>query len=916
MDSFLKQTAKSIVEQIGWANLNRATLVLPTHRAGITLKDEILRIQQAENQKAVYAPRVTTISQLFDELSPLYAEDELMTIVRLYKLYAQRAGNDVMPLDMFYGWGRQMIADFTNVDASMSAEEVPNFFSNAIAATELEQLQIDDEVRGRLEQLFNQKKYDDPDSVREQYKAIWANLYELYKDLHSEMQSEQKGFPGMRQRSVIEQWDTDYVQTQITGRTFVFVGFNYLLPVEFELMKHLRDAKQALFYWDYVDGFQTNEKAFSFAVKNSNDLGSDTQPQRWEKPKEIDVYACSSREVQAQYVHQWLLDNYKQEGERVGVVICDESMLEPVIYTLPAITLPGKQEPILINITKGFPLRNTQIFADVMRWLNNRENGKADDIVSPEFIDKLSAYLFPEKDSSEITEESQTEKGLEWQELLKLESSYQVRKILNQMRKLLVDGLGDIPYTLKLVRLLMRRMMENVTMPFHGEPISDIQVLGVLETRMLDFDKLLLLNVEEGVVPQSQADFSFIPYYLRKYYHMQTNDERATVYAYNFFRLLSRAGQTTMLFGNIGGADGSKGMSRFIMQMIASPEEFKINKYCLSESSTIGQKSLIDEEKQSYLEYKGGAPIRLSPSALNTYITCPLAFYLQKIRGISKPEEETTEMQANTLGTLVHNVMQAIYKQLGCDNENPIEISAEMLLPYKDEAKLQELLVEAYEELNKAQLEYHKTTTFAIDDYPFDNPKVIQYVKNLIDNDLRTIETEGLKIWQQEKSYYMDLPVPEIGTIQLGGKIDRVDICGHKNGNERIRIVDYKTASYESSKLSAPLDNIMEDEKKGYVRQTLIYSHVLMSHLGSSEERPIQPNLFFCKKDMQDQSTVVSVGSVVNDYRAIQEEIFPKLQSKVKELLTDSSFPQCEEGKCNTYCDFYEICERKKKKDF
>ena len=909
MNSFLKQTAESIVRQIGWTELSKATLVLPTHRAGITLKDEILQIQQTENQRAIYAPRVTTISQLFDELSPLYAEDELMTIVRLYRLYAKLNPMDLMPLDMFYGWGRQMLADFTNVDASMPAEEVPNFFDNAIAATELEQLQIDADVRERLQQLFNGKEYNDPESVREQYKSIWANLYELYKALHAEMQAEQKGYPGMRQRNVIEQWDADSVQAHIAGRTFVFVGFNYLLPVERELMEHLRDARQALFYWDYVADFQTNEKAFSFAVQNSLLLGTNTQPQQWSAPKEIDIYSCSSREVQAQYVHQWLLDNYTREGERVGVVICDESMLEPVIYTLPAITLPGKQEPTLINITKGFPLRNTQIFAEVMHWLSNRENGKADDIVSPEFIDKLSAYLFPETTPTTQTAET-TSAGLEWQELLQLESSYQVRKILNQMRKLITDGLGDIPYTLKLVRLLMRRMMENVTMPFHGEPISDIQVLGVLETRMLDFDKLLLLNVEEGVVPQTQADFSFIPYYLRKYYHMQTNDERATVYAYNFFRLLSRAGHTTMLFANIGGADNSKGMSRFVMQILTSPE-FKANKLSLNESTAINRKSLIDEEKQSLIEAKGLANIKLSPSALNSYITCPYKFYLEKIRGIKEPEKEENEMPANVLGSLVHNTMQAIYQELGCDNKEPVEILAEKLSPYKEDTKLQEMLAKAYDELNRDQQKYHRTKMYVLENQFMDNPKIIQYVKNLIDNDLRTIETEGLKIWKLEQDFYMKLPVPEIGDIQFGGRIDRVDICGHKTGNERIRIVDYKTGSFKSDKLSVKADEVMTNAKKGYVRQTIIYSHVLMSTLDDS--KPIQPNLFFCTGDMTGLQTVVKVDESVNDYRTIQESVFPKLQDKVRELLQDAEFPQCAEGECDSYCAFYDLCKRKKK---
>lgn len=941
MNSFLKQTAETIVQQIGWEQLSHTTLVLPTHRAGVQLKDELLVLQQKVEQKAIYAPQITTIDQLFDSLSPLYSEDELATVVRLYRLYRNSqitdsqnpaGSSDIMPLDMFYGWGRQMIADFTNVDASMPAEEVPNFFENVIAATELEQLQIDDELRTRLVQLFGTKEYNIPDSVRSQYEQIWKRLFVLYRELHAEMASEQKGYPGMRQRSVMEQWN-GVIKEKIQGRRFVFVGFNYLLPVEFELMKRLKEAGQAMFCWDYVANFQTNEKAFSFAIQNSGKLGSAVAPQQWSKAKEIDVYACSLREAQAQYVHQWLMDNYTAEGERVGIVICDETMLEPVIYALPSITLPGHDKPEPMNITKGFPLRNTQIAANAVRWLSDRNNGKGEDIVSPEFIDHLSEYLFPmsdETESSKEEEKAEVSEGLEWQELLQLESNYQMHKIINQIRKLVSDGLGDIPVTLKLIRLLMRRMIENCSMPFHGEPICDIQVQGVLETRTLDFDKLLLLNVEEGVVPQSKSDISFIPYYLRKYYHMQTNDERATVYAYNFFRLLSRAGQVTMLFSHIGGVDNSKGMSRFIMQMLASPE-FNIHKYRLVESSKLNTTSLIETDKKSLVESLGlttdtsGHLVQtkdgktkiyhLSPSSLNTYIACPLAFYLDKIKEIKEPETEETTLAANTFGSLVHNTMQAIYMQLGCNNKEQVEIQAEALEAYTSDEKLDEMLAEAYQMLNNDQQKYGRTTMYTMEKYFMDNPKIKQYVHHLINNDLQTIRREGLKIWMLEQSFYIDLPVPSIGTIQIGGKIDRVDVCGHLNGNERIRIIDYKTGGYTSTKLSAKLEDLMENRDKGYVRQTIIYSYVLAEALSKQGEKlmPIQPNLFFCSSDMSGNETVIKVDEPVNDFQTnLGDKILEPLQQKVAQLFTDSQFTPCEEGKCPAYCSFFDICKRKK----
>ena len=458
------------MQTMDWQQLSRTTFVLPSHRAGLVLKDELLRLQQAQHARAVWAPQVQTLTQLQDYLSPLYAEDELFTVVRLYKLYCRLSTEELMSLDLFYGWGRQMIADFTNVDASMPAAEVPNFFDNTIAAHELGQWQLEPEVEERLKSLFRTEDAarNDERSVRAQYEVLWRQLYDLYRGLHAEMEAEQKGYPGMRQRAVIAHWEDEQIQAKIAGRTYVFVGFNYLLPVERDLMMRLRDNGRARFYWDYVRDFKTNRKAFSFARLNAGILGDDAQSEILNHKSSITLISCVSKEAQAQYVHRWLQDNYTEKGQRVGVVICDETMLEPVIYTLPAITLPGQTEPEPINITKGFPLRNTAVYARVIQWLYDRQRTDASQLVTPEWIDQLTEAVFPAPVAEDLSESINHKSAITWQELLVLESEFQVRKVANQMRRLLTEGLGDVPFTLKLLRLLMRRMMESVTMPFHG----------------------------------------------------------------------------------------------------------------------------------------------------------------------------------------------------------------------------------------------------------------------------------------------------------------------------------------------------------------------------------------------------------------------------------------------------------------
>ena len=920
MDGFLQQTARSIIEKLDWQQLSRTTFVLPSHRAGLVLKDELLRLQQERHAQAVWAPKVQTLTQLQDALSPLYAEDELFTIVRLYRHYSalNTEDSDLMPLEMFYGWGRQMLADFTNVDASMPAEEVPNFFDNTVAAHELGQWLLDEETEERLCALLPDYPKDEhasvsADSIRAQYEHLWQQIYELYSALRAEMEAEQKGYPGMRQRAVIEHWEDEYVQSKIAGRTFVFVGFNYLLPVERDLMVRLRDTNQSLFYWDYVRDFQTNSKAFSFAEINSGILGSALPPREpiTRNPIPVTLISCVSREAQAQYVHRWLQENYTAKGQKVGVVICDETMLEPVIYTLPAIFLPDETEPAAINITKGFPLRNTAIYARILRWLNDRKRGKADDVLSPDFIEQMLAEVFtPQTEETNANTDTNTN-ALTWQELLILESEYQARKIANQMRTLITKGIDNVPFTLKLLRLLMRRTMESVTMPFHGEPVTDLQVMGVLETRLLDFDKLLLLNVEEGIIPQRQSDNSFIPFYLRKAYHMQTSDERATVYAYNFFRLLSRSGEATLLYASADTAEGGKGQSRFIMQMLYSPE-FTVQKRTLQEQSVLATPQAVSAVVTQPLALK-----RLSPSALNTYISCPYSFYLQYVLGLRPKEDESVVFLPSTMGSFVHEAMEYIYgTYLHCDSKHITRVSPDEIEAIRtSEARLDEALAHAYEQMNDKWLEDHpnEPNHYVPEHHSAENIIVKGYVSNILERDEEDAKT-GLKIVLLERWLSFSLPIEGVGEIELGGIIDRLDIYGPE-GNECLRVIDYKSGGYNDTthakKMSASWEELMDSEDKGYVRQTLIYSHAV--HLANLHKGlRIEPNLFFCRRKLTEIVTSIDVeGQTVHDYAQLQALFIPALQAKVKQILTATQFPQCDEDKCPSFCPFFTLCGRK-----
>ncbi len=952
MNSFLQQTAQDIVNHYTWEGLRDVTLVFPSRRAGLVLKNELKQLQRAQHPAPVFLPNITTLSELFDALSPLQQEDELRIICRLFRIYKEVTGEQIT-LDLFYGWGRQIISDFNNIDKAVPQNEVKAFFENTIAARELEQVKLDEETAARLKDLLRQsgasKEYNE-ESIQSKYDALWRNLYTIYLRLNEQLLSEGKGYEGARMRAALEQIKTlpnppikgGEIKSPFKGdleglvgganSSYCFIGFNYLLRVEKELMRWFKDHRNGRFYWDYVEDFQTNTKAFAFVQQHIRDLGNAAMPMPWKEPKEIEVVATTTGNAQAQFVAPWLQAHYTKQGEKTAVVICDEGMLEPVIYALPALSLGNQeqgnesQKPAPINITKGFPLANTKVYAQVLQALEQQtQQQKARPCTHEEVLAVLDSLLQTLDEGEYTISESplmgENKKspfkgdleGLDghkggatnWHALLLRESVYQLRCAINRFRQLTSDPLlREAITSLPLLRNLLVHFLSGISLPFNGEPITDIQVMGVLETRMLDFDNLLLLNVEEGVVPQQQADLSFIPYYLRKSYHMPTKDEGATVYAYNFFRLMARAKHVTLLFSEAETAMGRKTMSRFIMQMMVNPNHFTICKLSLNEAkNTYSDNSESNLISPSSCVLHPSSFTSLSPSAINTYIECRRKFYWQYVERLRQVEPDTLIFASNTLGTIVHQVMEDLYKPRLNTPLNPdwLEQTA------NDNALLIEALRQAYNEVNeKNGVEYH------FDRHPMENIVMIEFVKNILRRDKQDAQAHGLTILLSEKKHTFLLD-----GVRIGGTIDRMDKVG-----DRVRIVDYKTGAYDAKRLETTWEDLFQSPDSRYVLQTLIYSEAALhkdddkqsTTLVSLHEVPytqLTPHLYFTQKNLsQTDGTVKIEKAAVDNYLAIRSEFLERLQKKVSDIKSETEFPMVEEKGCSKYCPFRLLCHR------
>lgn len=909
MNSFLHNVTDELIRRFGWDGLKDVALVFPMHRAGVVMRSELQKRMEEEHLHSLWAPEMLALGDLFDKLCPLGKEDELFTVCRLYRIYQECLQDTPMDIDLFYGWGRQLLSDFTNIDQGISEKEVPAFFRNALSLSDLDTYKLDNEVRKRLEDLLYKGEAREEsyiaESVRAHFAALWKALPEIYSQLGEELRWQGKGYDGQRMRYVVSHWQK--VRERAKGKMYCFIGFNYLLPVERQLMQCLHDEGRALFFWDYVEGFQTNNKAFAFIRQNMRTLPNALPNTPWGAPRQICAISATSVHSEAEYAGQWLKQAYKAKGEKTAVVICDEGQLEAVIYGLPPIRLEGNDAPEEINITKGYPLRNTVVFSEVMKELDKSFRRKTDTSIQAlqhavDFVDQKS-------------KQSITAKVNTWQWHLGREALYQTRRALVQFIHILQSGLvSELAEHPELLRRLVVRHLEQVSLPFHGEPVTDLQVMGVLETRTLDFNHLLLLNVEEGVIPAHQPDKSFLPYHLRKAYGLQTHDERASVYAYNFFRLLNRADDVTLVFSQSQTSLERKSMSRFVMQMLVNPQEFVVTRQALTESNTLRPIKTVEVVAgANWLEAQqqdGNSPY-LSPSAINTFYNCKRKFYIENVLGYGDDDDEPEAIFSDRiLGDFVHETIRYLYEHhCHCDNKREVHIMPNQVEQMNTPESRKQALLKAYDKINFNYAEKHNgvANVYKYEEHEVENHIIDLYIKSILDRDRYDAEHRGLTIVLIEGSKYA-----KVNEITIGGRIDRMDKIGGLNGMpEVVRVVDYKCGKFNKEKMNISKEDALLTAKgqADYARQTLIYSHVVYSRCGVSA---IEPHLYYTSLNLSDPNTQtrVVVGKEPILYDEEHHEHYSELISTlIKNIVDEREFPLCDA--CLKYCPFFTLCGRK-----
>ena len=811
MKTFLEYVAEDLLSKFG-NNLNNITVVFPNKRASLFLNEALA----SYSDRPVLAPKYYTISELFSHASDYVVGDRIELVCLLYKVFRQVTLSEET-LDRFFAWGEIIINDFDDIDKHLL--DASAIFTNVKDLHELDNIPtLDEEQITVLKQFFPEFEGNNT-RLKEKFLKLWSKLAEIYIRFHEEMQREGIMYEGALYRNVVEKFDSN----ELAAGTYVFVGFNHLLTVERRLFKLIKENRKALFYWDYDKYYLSTHEAGNDIRQNliifPNALGDDDEIyNNFSKKKNIRVLTSSTDNLQARYVRDWMKeDGYAQAGRKSVVVLADESLLPTVIHSLP-------EEVEKANITIGYNLSFTDIHLLINRLIADRKYTSAKTL-----SDKLSFLATSIRNKAEQTFGSRPwlpqEKSQEIilsspNNALETESLFRTFTLINRLKKLIDDGILDVTETT--LQRLLSQLISTTSVPFHGEPLEGVQIMGVLETRNLDFDNVLLLSCNEGIMPKASDTTSFIPYFLRKAYGLTTIDNKASTYSYYFHRLLQRCNNATLLWNKSTEGMHRGEMSRLILQLMVESDH-NIQRLALSTGQTAyrSQTDSVKKTDEVIRIMKERFAKTLSPTAITSYLRCQKRFYYNYVLQLKEYEDpEELDQDSRTFGNIFHNAVHQLYKPFIGK-----EITADDLKGINTPGKITTVVTQCY--INEIQNKSKLPADFKFDGLQSIKIEVLtQYVSRLISIDIRLAPFTILALEQEFTEPYQLDGI----TTNIGGYIDRLDLISI-DGKPAIRVVDYKTSASKFDMKLTGIDDIFDPsfikDHSDYYLQTYLYSSIV-----------------------------------------------------------------------------------------
>ncbi len=907
----------------------------------------------------MWSPRFASMDDLMSEVATLQSADRLRLVVELYRIYSKYHSET---FDRFYHWGEVLISDFDmidkyGVDASMLYRNIYDIkeIESDMSYYTSSQLRFVREFWGALcgEGTASEQK--------RRFLAIWRTLATIYEEYRTRLRELGIGYQGMIYREAADRISST-TEPLLAESRYVVAGFNALSTCEQALLKYMSHNCKVDFYWDYdlyyTDSSATyRHEAGMFVSKNVERFAPSegVSCDNFRSIRSIDVVSTTTAVAQCKYIVSILRDIAGRDAEghqlpldkSTAVVLTDENLLMPLLYALP-------EELGKVNVTMGYPLRNTLTYSFIERLLELQSHSRRNDSDTTFYhvdIEGLLTHPY-------IAETAPTEIAAIRRQLLD-ERIFNAPKSMLSPTPLLdtlftsvsdsdallgymVDVLSrvaqceysgcDVRYRseylslaieqlvrlrnmvstcgmelpLKVCYTIVRRHLQGVKIPFSGKPLEGLQIMGILETRNIDFRNVLLLSMSDSTFPGARiTDSSFIPHNLRLGYDLPTLEHHEGVYAYYFYRLIQRAERVWLLYCS-SSDDGSIGEpSRYIRQLeYETSIPITYTKVGVNvNTSTPPPLSVEKDERvmERLLGYTDGRR-EMSPTAFSRYVQCPLKFYFASIAGLKVEESLTEEVDNMLFGNIFHKSAELFYKPLLRESKPAAQI-ARYIAEGRVERAVDEAIGECYYKGSSGKGALLSGEIAIIRDI------VLRYLRdNVLQYDMHR---NDFAVSALEEKIVCDFPFESNGRkfhLRFKGFSDRIDSLD----NGMLRVIDYKTGrpTLEFGGVDALFNGKGADRMSNFIN-TFLYAMMLCRNTG----RDVLPELYYVRTmtDEQASSSLVdkSRKSSGDSYLQFKEEFEQRVAAVLSEMFDSSRpFEQCADVATCQKCDFIDICAR------
>lgn len=823
------------------------TFILPSKRSGTFLKKHIAQ----RLERSIFAPQTLSIQEYMEGLSGLKQANALESLLQLYASYRESGLDDREDFSSFVNWGQALLQDFIAIDGHLlPAGEVLNYLA-------------------AIKELDHWSLQADKTPLMESYLKLWSQLAPIYDRFRDAQIQVGRAHQGLIHRMAV----AGLSQKDAEERTLVFIGFNALNRAESTVIQHALEGGKAHIYWD-IDPRYLEDPIHEAGYFIRKYLGQWPYYQKHPKPAllawaprngKIQITGVPKNISQTKYAGKLLGDLATDQGTNLldtALVLADESLLDPMLKAIP----PAIGE---VNITMGLPLEKTLLYTfflhylelclagssrgwfhgQVLEFLANPNTLHLSGQGKEDFAQALAAeikggnhlYLLPEMlekyrgtkvellfPQGQITPEQWIGSCLTLiQDLrevhqaqgssLDLEYLYRFHTLFNQLAHFMdsMDHMGD----LKSIRPLFKQLAAMESLDFIGEPLSGLQIMGMLESRNLDFGTVIITSVNEGILPAGKSNNSFIPFDVKQQYGLPTHKERDAIYTYHFYRLIQRASQVHILYNTEADVLEGGERSRLIAQLLTDPVIGpRVDHRLAAPKVQIKPSIAIQIEKSDSLmaDLIKMAETGFSPSSLTNYVRNPLDFYQQNLLKIDEVGEVEEKLAANRFGNIVHQCLEVLYRPL---IGGPLE--AEGL---KDLfSQLPSLVTETFQrELPGADLDKGWfLLTYRV---------MLRYLENFLKLELEGLKNHSIELLAVEQPYLIPIDIPGLDhPINLKGTLDRVDRV-----DGQIRIIDYKTGQVKPGQVVVgAFEELITDGEKAKAFQLLCYAYIYRRKFGT-----------------------------------------------------------------------------------